>query len=402
MSKSRKEVRKGLIRQKIFVKTVLGILHRPAYKKLNVSTEYYTPKHDTFILISNHTDALDPGILICALKNKYVRFVASDHVTRGGLLGWIIKNFTGVIVKRRNNPSEVLINDILDTVKAGVPVGIFAEGSTSFNGETGYISPNTGKMVKDSGVALITFRLVGGYLRSSRWTQQNKVGPVFGKVVNEYSPEELAKMSVDEVNEIIRRDTYVNAFEEQRKNPHEYTGENLAEHLERIVFVCPKCKSIGHLHSKGDNLKCDECGYNVNYGTDAFFHSDENEVIFDNVLEWDKWQKNIWKEKVISAKDGELIYEDKGQIVREIQEDNKIPVSDNANVKIYKDKFVVELSDSETVEMPIEKIKRVWVAAKDSFILVDDNHYFDISTHIPRAAIKYVAAWRYLRGKDFY
>lgn len=402
MSRSRKEMRKGLIKNKFFVKVFLTLLHKPAFKKLNITTEYYTPKHDTFIVISNHTDALDPGILMCAFNNKYIRFVASDHVTRGGLLGWIIKNLGGVIIKRRNNPSEVLINDILDTVKADIPVGIFAEGSTSFNGETGYISPNTGKMVKDSGVALITFRLTGGYLRSSRWTEKNKVGPVFGRVVNEYSPEEIAKLSDEEVNEIIRRDTYVNAFEEQRKNPHEYTGENLAEYLERILYVCPKCNQIGHLHSKGDNFKCDSCGYNVNYGTDAFFHSDDNEVIFDNVLSWDKWQRNIWKEAVLSAKDGELIFEDSGQIVREIREDTKIPVADNAKVRLYKDKFVVILDNGENVEMPIDKIKRVWVAAKDSFILVDDNHYFDVGTHVPRAAIKYIVAWRYLRGKEFY
>lgn len=364
--------------------------------------ESYTPKHETFIIVANHTSALDPGYLMCALKRMYIRFVASDHVTRDGLLGWIIKNFGGVIVKRRGNPSEVLVNDIIDTVKADIPVGIFAEGSTSLNGETGYMSPNTGKMVKDSGVALITFRFIGGYLKSPRWTKNDKKGPVFGKVVHEYSPEELAEMSVDEVNEIIRRDTYVNAFEEQRKDPHEYKGENLAEYLERILYVCPKCHEVGHLHSKGDNFRCDACGYNVKYGTDAFFHSDDNDIIFDNVLEWDEWQRKIWKEKVLAAKDGELIFEDKGQIIREIQGDKKIPVSDNANVKLYKDKFVVELSDTESVEMPIESMKRVWVAAKDSFILVDGNHYFDVGTHAPRAGIKYVCAWRYLLGKEFY
>lgn len=402
MSRSRKEMRKGLIKNKIFLKMMMGILHKPAFKKLNITTEYYTPKHDTYIVISNHTDALDPGILMCGFNNSYIRFVASDHVTRSGLLGWVIKNLGGVIVKRRSNPPEVLINDILDTVKADIPVGIFAEGSTSFNGETGYISPNTGKMVKDSGVALITYRLTGGYLRSSRWTKKTKVGPVHGRVVNEYSPEEIAKMSVDEVNEIIRRDTYVNAFEEQRKNPKTYTGEDLAEYLERILFVCPHCKSMGNLHSKGDNFKCDACGYNVNYGTDAFFHSDDNEVVFDNVLDWDKWQREIWKAHVLSKGDGELIFEDKGQIVREIQEDKKIPVADNASVKLYKDRFVITLDDGKEVEMFIENITRVWVAAWDSFIVVDDKHYFDISTHIPRAAIKYVAAWRYLRGAEFY
>ena len=401
MSRSRKEMRKGYLRNRLFSMAVIRTLGPIVFKKLNVEMDYYEPKNKTFLLIANHTDALDPGFLMLEF-NKYIRFVASDHVTRGGLLGFVIKYLGGVIVKRRSNPPEVLWNDILDTLKADIPVGLFAEGSTSLNGETGFISENTGKLVKDSGKALITHRFIGGYLRSPRWANTNKVGPVFGQVVNEYSAEELAKMTVEEVNEIIRKDTYVNAFEEQRKNTKTYTGENMAEYLERILYVCPKCKTIGELHSKGDYLKCDACGYNVEYGTDAFFHSEDSEVVFDNVLDWDKWQRKIWKEKVLSAKDDELIFEDTDQVIRTIKEDAKIPVADHAKLQLYKDKFVVVKDDGEKVEMPVLTMNRVWIAAKDSLILVNDEHYFDVSCHdVKRAAIKYVAAWMYLRGKDF-
>lgn len=401
MSRSRREMRKGYNRNRFLVMTVFKLLKQPAFKKLNAYMEPYTPKHKTFLVISNHTDALDPGFLMLEF-NKYIRFVASDHVTRGGLLGFVIKYLGGVIVKRRSNPPEVLWNDILDTLKADIPVGLFAEGSTSLNGETGYISENTGKLVKDSGKALITHRFIGGYLRSPRWANTNKVGPVFGQVVNEYSPEELAKMTVDEVNEIIKKDTYVNAFEEQRKNPNVYTGDNMAEYLERILYVCPKCKKIGELHSKGDFLKCDACGYKVEYCSDAFFRSEDNEVIFDNVLDWDKWQRKEWKKIVLSAKDDELIFEDTDQVIRTIKEDAKIPVADHAKLQLYKDKFVIITDDGGKIEMPVLSMNRVWIAAKDSLILVNDEHYFDVSCHDEkRAAIKYVAAWMYLRGKEF-
>lgn len=400
MSRSRKEMRRFYNMNRALVMTVFKILKPPAFKKLNAYMKPYRPKHKTFLVISNHTDALDPGFLMLEF-NKYIRFVASDHVTRGKLLGPLIKYLGGVIVKRRSNPPEVLWNDILDTLNADIPVGLFAEGSTSLNGETGFISGNTGKLVKDSGKALITHRFIGGYLRSPRWANTNKVGPVIGEVVNEYAPEELAAMTVDEINEIIRRDTYVNAFEEQRKNPKVYTGENMAEYLERILYVCPKCKKIGTLHSKGDFFKCDACGYNVEYGTDAFFHSEDNEVIFDNVLDWDKWQREEWKKVVLSAKEGELIFEDTDQVIRTIKEDAKIPVSDHAKLQLYKDKFVV-VTENEQIEMPVETMNRVWIAAKDSLILVNDEHYFDVSCHdVKRSAIKYVAAWMYLRGKDF-
>ena len=194
MSRSRKEMRRGYNRNRFLVMTVFKLLRPIAFRILHAEMKPYRPKNKTFLVISNHTDALDPGFLMLEF-NKYIRFVASDHVTRGGLLGFIIKYLGGVIVKRRGNPPEVLWNDILDTLRADIPVGLFAEGSTSLNGETGFISANTGKLVKESGKALITHRFIGGYLRSPRWTNTNKVGPVIGEVVNEYSAEELSKMT---------------------------------------------------------------------------------------------------------------------------------------------------------------------------------------------------------------
>ncbi|MBQ8209902.1 MAG: 1-acyl-sn-glycerol-3-phosphate acyltransferase [Clostridia bacterium] len=400
MNKETKHMRKGYIFNKIFIETLALILHLPLRQIFNLKPKYHSPKHKTFILISNHTSSIDPAYIVLALKNRYVRFVASDHVTRMGFLGFVLKALCGIIVKRRDKAPDVLINDILGSLKAGVPVALFAEGNTSFNGETGFISPNTGKMVKDSGVALVTFRFDNGYLLSARWSEKKKKGTLRCGVVNEYSAQELAGMTVDEVNEIIRRDTYVNAFDEQRRNPVVYTGENMAEYLERILYICPDCKTVGHLHSKGDSLKCGNCGYTVEYGNDAFFHNESN-VVFDNVLDWDKWQREIWKDKVLSAKSGEVIFEESGMSVSSVRKDSKTLVSKNATLQLFNDKFRIILSENETVEMRMCDVKKVWTSSPDAVVIIDDRHYYDIVSPVHSSAIKYIAAWQYLRGKDF-
>ena len=63
--------------------------------------------------------------------------------------------------------------------------------------------------------------------------------------------------------------------------------------MNTYVYVCPHCKQIGTLHSKGNFLTCD-CGYKVEFGQDGFFHECEKALVFDNVLDWDKWQKEQW------------------------------------------------------------------------------------------------------------
>ncbi len=375
------------------------IFNKPVMKLTGVQVEKYTPKNKEFIVISNHADALDPGYIMVSL-GRYIRFIASDHVARAPVGGWIVRNLGGVIVKHREKDSQVLIDDIVANARAGVPVAIFAEGGTSFNGETRYISKRTAQMVKDCGTALITYRFIGGYLRFPKWTTHVRKGPVFGKVVNEYSAQEIAEMSVDEVYEIIVRDTYVNCYDEQRKNPHEYVGENLAEHLECIVYVCPECKEIGTLHSKGDYCKCENCGYGIRCGTDAFFHGiDGKDAIFDNTCDWDKWQREIWKEKVLSAAEGELIHEDRHQKITSVDGVNKTVLTEDGVLQLYKDKFVLNIN-GENYEMPLEKVS-VQTVSNAAVILIDDKNYFDIRSKNPRSATMYVAAWRYLMGKEY-
>lgn len=392
------KVRRGYNFNRTVTMTLINLLKKKVIHENNVHIEHHKPKHKSFILITNHTESFDPGYEMVAM-NKYVRFVASDHTTRMKT-GWIYTIIGGVIIKHRDRPSSELTANIIKNLDAGIPVGLHAEGAMTSNGQTGFISEHTGQLVKDSGAALITYRFVGGYLRKPRWAESPRSGPIIGHFVGEYSPEELSKMSVQEITELIRRDTYVNVYDEQKKDPKEYAGENLAEHVERILYVCPKCKQVGTLHSKGNSLTCD-CGYSVDMGTDGLFHDTGSGLIHDNVLSWDLWQRDIWKERVLSAEKGECIFSEDGQIVKKVDGDADSILTENAKISLYPEKFVVEY-DNETITMDMDKIKQVSLSHKDALLVVDDKIFLDIRCHIPRSPNKYIAAWRYLTGKEYY
>lgn len=359
----------------------------------------YVPQNKNFIVIANHSDALDPIYILCSLR-KYVRYVMGDHVIFNPVVKFFLKTMCGWIVKGRDNHPSVLINDMMASSKEGVPLGLFAEGTITPNGETGFFSPRTGQLVKDLGVALITFRIKGGFFHTPRWGTGLRKGPVFAGVVHEYSPEELESMTAEEVNALIKRDIYVNAFEEQRKRPRIYKGKNLAEHIERILYICPHCEQVGTMHSKGNFLTCD-CGYKVEFGRDGFFHQCEKELVFDNVLDWDKWQKPVWKDKVLNTPDGELIFEEKEQPVYTLVKRKKVELSDNAILRLYKDRFEIILNEKETITFPIEKLKLVLNVSVESVMFFDGERFIYVKSKNPRAAAKYVAAWRYLIGKDY-
>lgn len=359
----------------------------------------YEPKHDTFILISNHSDALDPFYMLYAVK-KYVRFVISDHLVENPIVDFLLRRICGFIVRYREKPSSVMIEDIIKSTKEGVSVGICVEGTITPNGETGFFSPRTGQLIKDAGVALITFKVTGGYFHTPKWGTGLRKGPVHGKVMKEYSPAELQEMTVEEINDAIRNDIYVNVFEDQKKLKNEYHCKNHAEYVERVLYMCPHCLEVGNLHSKGNFLTCD-CGYKVELRPDGFFYPVQKDLVFDNILDWDKWQKGRWKERVLKAENGELIFQEGGQRIATIVNKKRKSISENAVLKLYQDRFEIVLSDAETITIPMKDIKLVRSISIEALIIIDKNTYYYIKTHKPRAPSKYVAGWRFLIGKDY-
>ena len=162
----------------------------------------YIPQNKNFIVIANHSDALDPIYILCSLR-RYVRYVMGDHVIFNPIVSFFLKTMCGWIVKGRDNHPSVLINDMMESAKQGVPLGLFAEGAITPNGETGFFSPRTGQLVKDLGVALITYRVKGGFFHTPRWGTGLRKGRIHAGVVHEYSAEELAGMTAEEVNALL-------------------------------------------------------------------------------------------------------------------------------------------------------------------------------------------------------
>ena len=115
------------------------------------------------------------------------------------------------------------------------------------------------------------------------------------------------------------------------------------------------------------------------------------------------WQKEVWKEKVLAAKKGECIFSEEGQIIKKVEEKEETMLSDKAKISLYPEKFVVDLCDgSEPIVMEMDKIKQASIANKDTLLIVDDKIFLDIRCHIPRSPNNYIAAWRYLTGKEYY
>ena len=131
------------------------------------------------LIISNHNTNLDPALVELGFT-RHMYFLASEHAFRNGLPSRLLKFVFGPIPINKTRPDISSIKEIIRRIKAGASVCLFAEGDRSFNGITSPIALSTAKLAKASGADLITFRLVGGYFTSPRWSKKVRRGRMSG------------------------------------------------------------------------------------------------------------------------------------------------------------------------------------------------------------------------------
>jgi len=275
------------------------ILARPfviLYAKIKFGFQYKRANDlpDNYIVLSNHVTDYDMVFLICSFP-KQMYFVASEHIARRKTLYAFLKYAAEPIMRYKGTVAATTVVEALRKIKAGASVCIFAEGIRTWDGVTCPILSSTGKMIKSARCGLVTYKISGGYFVSPGWSDTGlRRGPISGAPVNIYTKEQIQAMSVDEINEIIQRDLYENAYEKQLSNPQKYTGLDLAKGLDNLFYICPVCKKVEVLSSEGNILKCNHCQAEFTYNEYGFLEN----APFQTVREYAIWQLEQVKQLV--------------------------------------------------------------------------------------------------------
>ena len=239
------------------------------------------------LLIPNHVCAWDPLLVAMSLKDKHVYYVASEHLFRLGFVTRLINYLVAPIPRRKASLGTDTVKSVLRQLRAGHSVCIFGEGAQCWDGRTAAVFPGTGKLAKSAGATLVTYKLEGGYLSLPRWGKGVRRGRMHAHPVNIYPPEVLKTMSAAEVDAALARDLYEDAWQRQRQAPVAFKGRRRAEGLERAMYLCPGCKRIGTLQTRGDHIFC-SCGLDLEYTETGFFRPDKP---FETIADWEDWQK---------------------------------------------------------------------------------------------------------------
>ena len=155
------------------------------------------------LIVANHVTNYDPLLLAMSFADTPIRFVASEHIFRHGLISRLLEKLVAPIPRRKGAAGADTVRSVLRAIKDGETVCIFAEGDASWDGLTHPVFPATGKLARMAGVPLVTYRLEGGYLSLPRWSKKLRRGKMRGVIVGVYPPETLKAMKGPEITALI-------------------------------------------------------------------------------------------------------------------------------------------------------------------------------------------------------
>lgn len=334
------------------------------------------------IIIPNHVSNWDPLIVAMAFLKKQMYFVASEHILRWGFVSKLIEYFIAPIPRRKASVGSDTVMSVLRHVKAGHSICIFAEGQTTWNGISNKVFSATGKMVKNSGATLITYKTTGGYFADPRWGKTLRRGKMTGGVVNVYTPAQLKEMSPQQINDAINADIYENAWDRQLEEKQAFKGKELALGMERGLFMCPACGKIVEMKTAGNKVYCN-CGFELKYTENGLF---EPAQPFENFAQWDIWQHE--KLRTRDFPHGEELFCDEDILLIQVTQDHEQQEMCRGRLSVTEDalkcgEFSFLLKDISHMDM----------VNTHKLLFKQDKDYFEIKAENNNCLRKYLAVW---------
>lgn len=337
---------------------------------------------DPCFVVCNHASSWDPLMLGCCFPNNKVYYVASEHIFRLGPVSWIIEKLVAPIPRRKATLGTDTVMQCLRHMRDGHTVCIFPEGDATWNGITQKVFSNTGKLVRNSGATLVTYRLEGNYLSAPRWGKGTRRGKINARLVGVYPPEELKKMKPDEITALINKDIFEDAWERQKTEKLAFKGKAPARFMERAVYLCPECKKIGHMKGEGDTIRC-SCGFERRFTPYGSF---EPAQPFENIAQWDAWQKQMLAEG--NYEHGSVLFSDDCVTLRELTKDHGEKNLVSGSVCI--ENGAIKLADY-TFDMT--DISFMSLVQASILLFTYKDKYYEIHADKPRCLRKYFEVW---------
>ena len=242
-----------------------------------------------YMLLSNHMHFIDFELAAMATWPYSVSNVVSID---GYVVKWFLLEWIGAIATRKFTTDIHLVKSIRHVLKRGDILAMYPEARYTPCGTLAYLPDSLGKLIKMNKVDVVAVVHHGNHLYAPFWDFRRKrkvpMHTVFTRIL---TPEQIANMSVEEINETLRRALSYDEYRYQKDNGILIREPFRAEGLHKVLYQCPHCGTEFSMDSRGAELFCRSCGKRWVWQEDGFLKATEGETEFDHIPDWFNWER---------------------------------------------------------------------------------------------------------------
>ena len=339
-------------------------------------TKFREAKKRNYLILLNHQTPFDQFFVGMAFRGP-IYYMATEDIFSMGWISKVIRWIIAPIPIRKQTTDIQAVMNCIKVVREGGSIAIAPEGNRTYSGKTEYMNPAIAPLARKLGVPILLYRIEGGYGAEPRWSDVVRKGKMRGYVSRVIEPEEAAAMTNDALYEAIRDGLYIN----EAVADQEFHHKNLAEYLERCIFVCPQC-GITHFESHGDTLTCKSCGQTARYLPTKEF---EGPFGFRFVNDWYEYQKDYVNQLDTREYLEKPLLTDHANLSEVLVYDRKVPLQENVQLRMYGDRLVL---GDET--LPFEEISTITVLGKNKMNIYYGKKLYQLKGDKRFNALKYM------------
>lgn len=283
------------------------------------------PGKRPYLLLSNHQTAFDQFFVGMVYLGP-VYYVASEDLFSNGFVSRMLEWAVRPIPIRKQTTDVRAVMTCLKVAKEGGTIAISPEGNRTYSGRTEHINPAIGGLVKLLRLPVAFIRIEGGYGVQPRWADNVRKGKMRVYVSRVMEPEEYRALSEEEIAAIIQKELYVDDLAIKG----DFKSKKSAEYMDRAYYVCPDC-GLSTFHAEDEHITCQKCGKTWRYLPDRTFDRGP----FRDPLEWYDYQANHVNSLDLLQREDELLYEEHASMKEVILYKNKLPVAEDAVLRLF-------------------------------------------------------------------
>ncbi len=254
-------------------------------------------KNEPALYLMNHSSFIDLEIVATLLYPKPYNIVA----TTDGFIGkdWLMRAIGCIPTKKFVN-DLTLVRDMgyaIHELKSSVV--LFPEASYSFDGTATTLPESLARCIKLLKCPVIMIRTFGAFHRDPLYNNL-QIRDVKVSATEEYllSPEDVDRMSCEEINEKIFAEFTFDNFAWQKENHIRVDEPFRADCLNRVLYKCDKCGCEGEMHGVGTELRCNACGRTHTLDEYGYLRPHDGEVIFEHIPTWYAWERECVRREI--------------------------------------------------------------------------------------------------------